>query len=116
MQPAITVTGLAKQWKAGDGKTAALRGVSLQAGAGAVTALLGPNGAGKTTLIRVLATLLRPNSGQAWVGGHDVLREPERVRSLIGLTSQSLAVDGKLSGPQNLAMFGRLHHLPWPAR
>jgi daunorubicin resistance ABC transporter ATP-binding subunit len=79
-----------------------------------VTALLGPNGAGKTTLIRVLATLLRPDSGQAQVGGHDVLRDPERVRSLIGLTGQSLAVDGKLSGPENLAMFGRLHHLPWP--
>jgi daunorubicin resistance ABC transporter ATP-binding subunit len=114
MQPAITVIGLAKQWKVKDGKTAGLRGVSLQAGAGAVTALLGPNGAGKTTLIRVLATLLRPDSGQAQVGGHDVLRDPERVRSLIGLTGQSLAVDGKLSGPENLAMFGRLHHLPWP--
>jgi daunorubicin resistance ABC transporter ATP-binding subunit len=114
MQPAITVIGLVKQWKAKDGKTAGLGGVSLQADAGAVTALLGPNGAGKTTLIRVLATLLRPDSGQAQVGGHDVLRDPERVRSLIGLTGQSLAVDGKLSGPENLAMFGRLHHLPWP--
>jgi daunorubicin resistance ABC transporter ATP-binding subunit len=114
MQPAITVTGLAKQWTAKDGTTAGLRGVSLEAGAGAVTALLGPNGAGKTTLIRVLATLLRPDSGQARVGGHDVLRDPEGVRSLIGLTGQSLAVDGKLSGPENLAMFGRLHHLPWP--
>jgi daunorubicin resistance ABC transporter ATP-binding subunit len=114
VEPAITVTGLTKQWTARGGKTAGLRGVSLQAGAGAVTALLGPNGAGKTTVIRVLATLLRPDSGQARVGGHDVLREPERVRSLIGLTGQALSVDGKLSGPENLAMFGRLHHLPWP--
>jgi daunorubicin resistance ABC transporter ATP-binding subunit len=110
MEPAITVSGLAKRY----GKTTGLRGVSLQAEAGMVTALLGPNGAGKTTLIRVLSTLLRPDSGQARVGGHDVVREPERVRALIGLTGQSLAVDGKLSGAENLAMFGRLHRLPWP--
>jgi daunorubicin resistance ABC transporter ATP-binding subunit len=110
MESAITVSGLAKSY----GTHVGLRSVDLQAGAGAVTALLGPNGAGKTTLIRVLSTLLRPDAGTALVGGYDVVREPERVQALIGLTGQSLSVDGKLSGPENLAMFGRLHHLPWP--
>jgi daunorubicin resistance ABC transporter ATP-binding subunit len=109
-EPAITAAGLAKRY----GQTAGLRGVSLQAGTGTVTALLGPNGAGKTTTIRILSTLLRPDAGVARVGGHDVVREPERVQALIGLTGQSLAVDGRLSGPENLAMFGRLHRLPWP--
>ena len=109
-EPAIAAAGLAKRY----GKTAALRDVSLQASAGTVTALLGPNGAGKTTMVRILSTLLRPDAGTARVGGHDVAREPERVRALIGLTGQSLSVDGKLSGPENLAMFGRLHRLAWP--
>jgi daunorubicin resistance ABC transporter ATP-binding subunit len=107
---AIATIGLTKRY----GKTAALREVSLQASAGTVTALLGPNGAGKTTMIRILSTLLRPDAGTAWVGGYDVVREPERVQACIGLTGQSLSVDGKLSGPQNLAMFGRLHRLAWP--
>src|ERR1700722_4017984 len=108
--PAISVAGLAKRY----GKTTALADVSFQAAAGTVTALLGPNGAGKTTTIRILATLLRPDAGVARVAGRDVATEPERVQALIGLTGQSLSVDGKLSGPENLAMFGRLHRLPWP--
>jgi daunorubicin resistance ABC transporter ATP-binding subunit len=108
--PAIAVAGLVKRF----GKTAALRGISLRAESGAVTALLGPNGAGKTTIIRILATLLRPDAGTARICGFDVVREPERVRALVGLTGQSLSVDGRLSGPENLAMFGRLHRLPWP--
>ena len=107
---AIAAAGLTKRY----GKTAALRDVSLQASAGTVTALLGPNGAGKTTVVRILSTLLRPDAGTARVGGYDVARDPERVRALIGLTGQSLSVDGKLSGPENLAMFGRLHRLAWP--
>jgi ABC-2 type transport system ATP-binding protein len=109
--PAISVAGLVKSY----GRDPALRGVSFQAQAGTVTALLGPNGAGKTTTIRILATLLRPGGGVARVGGYDVVAQPERVQALIGLTGQALSVDGKLSGPQNLAMFGRLHRLPWPA-
>ena len=109
-EPAIAAAGLTKRY----GKTAALCDVSLQARAGTVTALLGPNGAGKTTMVRILATLLRPDAGMARVGGYDVAREPERVRARIGLAGQSLSVDGKLSGPQNLAMFGRLHRLAWP--
>lgn len=108
--PAIDAAGLMKRF----GRTAALRGVSLQASAGTVTALLGPNGAGKTTMIRILSTLLRPDAGTARIGGYDVAREPARVQALIGLTGQSLSVDGRLSGPENLAMFGRLHRLPWP--
>src|SRR5580693_1412858 len=107
---AIEAVGLTKRY----GKTVALRDVSLQATAGTVTALLGPNGAGKTTMVRILSTLLRPDAGTASVGGYDVQREPERVQARIGLTGQSLSVDGKLSGPENLAMFGRLHRLPWP--
>ncbi len=107
---AIAAAGLTKRY----GKTAALCGVGLQARAGTVTALLGPNGAGKSTMVRILATLLRPDAGTARVGGYDVAREPERVRALIGLAGQSLSVDGKLSGPENLAMFGRLHRLAWP--
>jgi len=108
--PAIDAAGVTKRF----GQTAALRGVSLRASAGTVTALLGPNGAGKTTMIRILATLLRPDAGTARICGYDVVREPERVRALVGLTGQSLSVDGRLSGPENLAMFGRLHRLPWP--
>jgi ABC-2 type transport system ATP-binding protein len=108
-EPAISAAGLAKSY----GKTAGLRGVSFQVTTGTVTALLGPNGAGKTTMIRILATLLRPDAGTARVGGYDVAAEPERVQALIGLTGQSLSVDGRLSGPQNLAMFGRLHRLSW---
>jgi len=109
-QAAIEAVGLTKRY----GKTVALSDVSLQATAGTVTALLGPNGAGKTTMVRILSTLLRPDAGTARVGGYDVAREPERVQARIGLTGQSLSVDGKLSGPENLAMFGRLHRLPWP--
>ncbi len=107
---AIEVAGVTKRF----GATSALGGVSFQAAAGAVTALLGPNGAGKTTMIRILSTLLRPDAGTARVGGYDTAREPEQVQAIIGLTGQSLSVDGKLSGPENLAMFGRLHRLPWP--
>ena len=109
-QAAISAVGLTKRYR----KTVALSDVSLQASAGTVTALLGPNGAGKTTMVRILSTLLRPDEGTARVGGYDVTREPERVQARIGLTGQSLSVDGKLSGPENLAMFGRLHRLPWP--
>jgi ABC-2 type transport system ATP-binding protein len=109
-EPSIAAACLAKRF----GQTVALRDVSFQAEAGTVTALLGPNGAGKTTVVCILSTLLRPDTGTALVGGHDVTRDPESVRAVIGLTGQSLSVDGKLSGPENLAMFGRLHRLAWP--
>jgi daunorubicin resistance ABC transporter ATP-binding subunit len=109
-EPAIAAAGLTKRF----GKTVALRDVSFQAEAGTVAVLLGPNGAGKTTVVRILSTLLRPDTGTAFVSGYDVTRNPESVRAFIGLTGQSLSVDGKMSGPENLAMFGRLHRLAWP--
>jgi ABC-2 type transport system ATP-binding protein len=107
---AIDVAEVTKRF----GAISALDGVSFQADSGAVTALLGPNGAGKTTMIRILSTLLRPDAGTVCVGGYDTTREPEQVQAIIGLTGQSLSVDGRLSGPENLAMFGRLHRMPWP--
>jgi ABC-2 type transport system ATP-binding protein len=85
--------------------------VSLSAGRGEVLGLLGPNGAGKTTLIRVLATLLRPDSGRVYVGGHDVVADPVAVRSFIGLAGQLAAVDGLLTGRENLDLVGRLYGL-----
>src|SRR5580704_12125176 len=79
---------------------------------GTVYGLLGPNGAGKTTTVRVLATLLCPDSGRAEVAGFDVTSQPDQVRARIGLAGQNAAVDEILSGRQNLVMFGRLYHLP----
>ncbi|CAB4927718.1 unannotated protein [freshwater metagenome] len=73
--------------------------------------MLGPNGAGKTTTVRILATLLSPDSGRANVGGIDVIQHPEKVREIIGLSGQYAAVDETLTGWDNLVMFGRLYHL-----
>ncbi|WP_238008375.1 ATP-binding cassette domain-containing protein [Dactylosporangium sp. AC04546] len=92
--------------------TTALDGVDLDVPTGTVYGLLGPNGAGKTTLVRILATLLRPDSGAARVAGRDVVREANAVRYRIGLTGQFAAVDEKLTGRENLRLFGRLYHLP----
>ena len=93
------------------GATVALSGVDLDIPGGSVFGLLGPNGAGKTTLVRILATLLRPDAGQAEILGHDVVREPGAVRELLGLTGQFAAVDELLTGRENLQMFGRLFGL-----
>jgi len=87
----------------------AVRDVSLAVPAGKTTILLGPNGAGKTTAVRILTTLLRPDSGRAWVAGHDVLAEPDAVRRSIGLSGQYAAVDENLTGFENLYMVGRLY-------
>ena len=103
-QPAILVENLTKSF----GSVQALRGIDFDAQEGAVLGLLGPNGAGKTTAIRILATLLEPDSGRALVAGHDVVHEAGRVRRLIGLTGQYAAVDELLSGHENLYMIGRL--------
>jgi oleandomycin transport system ATP-binding protein len=103
---AIEAEGLVKTFA--KGKVRALDGIDMVAREGSVFGLLGPNGAGKTTAIRVLSTLLGPDSGRASVGGFDVVRDPERVRSLIGLTGQYAAVDELLSGRDNLFMLGRL--------
>ena len=93
------------------GPTQALDGVDLAAERGQVLALLGPNGAGKTTLVRVLATLLRQDSGQARIAGLDTVTDATRVRSLIGLSGQFAAVDDLLTGYQNLEMIGQLYRL-----
>ena len=105
---AIACEGLAKRF----GQTAALGGLDLAVPEGAVYGLLGPNGAGKSTAVRVLATLLSPDSGRARVAGFDVVRQAAQVRARIGLAGQHAAVDEILSGRQNLVMFGRLCHLP----
>ena len=104
---AIETDGLQKRY----GDVEALRGVDLRVNAGMVFGLLGPNGAGKTTAVRILTTLLRPDSGSARVAGFDVVREAARVREHIGLAGQYAAVDENLSGLENLEMVGRLYHL-----
>lgn len=93
------------------GKVKALDGLSLDVSEGTVLAVLGPNGAGKTTTVRVLSTLLIPDSGRASVAGIDVIKSPEKVREVIGLSGQYAAVDETLTGWDNLVMFGRLYHL-----
>ena len=93
------------------GDVVALDGLDLEVEAGTVFGLLGPNGAGKTTLVRILATLLNPTSGRAAVLGHDVVAEPLAVRRRIGLAGQFAAVDGELTGRENVEMVGRLYRL-----
>jgi len=108
MNSVIQVEGLGKTF----GATRALDGVDLAVRRGTVLGLLGPNGSGKTTTVRVLATLLRPDSGRVRVLGHDVVAEPEAVRARIGLTGQYAAVDEALSGTDNLVLVARLLGLP----
>ena len=105
---AVWAEGLRKRF----GRTEALRGVDLEVPRGTVCGLLGPNGAGKTTAVRVLATLTRPDAGQARVAGYDVVREAAKVRFRVGLAGQHASMDDRLSGRENLRMFGRLYHLP----
>ena len=113
-EPAIDVQHLRKHYpRTPDG--VGLNGIDLRVDRGTVHALLGPNGAGKTTAIRILTTLLRPDSGSARVAGYDVRTEGRAVRRHIGLVGQAAAVDEVLTGRQNLLMVGRLNHLPRPA-
>jgi ABC-2 type transport system ATP-binding protein len=110
--PAIAADGLTKVYRSRSGAVRALDGLDLAVEEGTVLGLLGPNGAGKTTTVRILATLLRPDSGRATVLGHDVVRDAARVRREIGLSGQYAAVDENLTGAENLWMFGRLYQLP----
>ena len=103
----ITVEGLGKSF----GSTRALAGVDLTVERGTVLGLLGRNGAGKTTLVRILATLLAPDAGRAWVAGADVVRQAPMVRSLIGFAGQFAAIDETLTGHENLELVGRLYGL-----
>ncbi|HEX7835247.1 MAG TPA: ATP-binding cassette domain-containing protein [Pseudolysinimonas sp.] len=104
---AIHVHGLRKSY----GKKVVLDGIDLAVETGTVTALLGPNGAGKTTTVHILSTLVRPDGGSASVNGCDVARDPDGVRAAIGLTGQFSAVDGLLTGEENLLLMARLRHL-----
>ena len=94
-----------------NGKVRALDSLNLDVEEGTVLGVLGPNGAGKTTTVRILSTLLRPDSGRATVAGIDVIKNPEKVREVIGLSGQYAAVDEILTGYDNLVMFGELYHL-----
>ena len=104
---AIQVRRLCKSF----GQHVVLDGIDLDVPEGTVLALLGPNGAGKTTAIHILSTLISADAGEVLVGGHDVAREPDAVRGLIGLTGQVSAVDGQFTGEENLRLIADLHHL-----
>jgi ABC-2 type transport system ATP-binding protein len=107
MTPILEARGLTKRF----GRTQALAGLDLVAHPGRVVALLGPNGAGKTTFVRTVATLLRPDAGNLHVAGIDALRHPAQVRRLIGLAGQYAAVEGAMTGRENLEMVARLFGL-----
>lgn len=103
----VEATDLQKSY----GKTTVLKGIDIKLERGTMLALLGPNGAGKTTTVRILSTLLGFDGGRVKVEGYDVAAEPDKVRSVIGLTGQSAAIDELLTGRENLVMMGRLYRL-----
>lgn len=103
----ITIKSLQKSFK----NVEVLKDIDLEVKRGTMLALLGPNGAGKTTIVKILSTLLAPDEGKASVAGFDVMKEPAKVREVIGLTGQYAAVDELLTGRENLHMMGRLYHL-----
>ncbi|HEX4224648.1 MAG TPA: ATP-binding cassette domain-containing protein [Pseudonocardiaceae bacterium] len=104
---AIAVRELRKSYK----DKVVLDGIDLDIKEGTIFSLLGPNGAGKTTTVQILSTLIRPDSGQAWIAGNELATTPEAVRAAIGVTGQFSAVDGLLTGFENLVLMGDLHHL-----
>ncbi|WP_043824028.1 daunorubicin resistance protein DrrA family ABC transporter ATP-binding protein [Rhodococcus opacus] len=104
---AITTTGLRKSY----GDKLVLDGIDLDIGEGTIFSLLGPNGAGKTTMVQILSTLVAPDGGDVRIAGHDLTREPDAVRSTIGVTGQFSAVDNLLTGRENLMLMADLHHL-----
>lgn len=107
----IEASGLTKTYKSKSGPVHALAGLDLSVPQGTVKALLGPNGAGKTTTVKVLTTLITPDSGTATIDGIDVIADPQATRRSIGVSGQYAAVDENLTGFENLEMIGRLYHL-----
>ncbi|GAA2329244.1 ATP-binding cassette domain-containing protein [Streptomyces cuspidosporus] len=105
---AISTVGLRKSY----GDKTVLDGIDLHIPAGSVFALLGPNGAGKTTIVKILSTLISADGGQAQVAGHDLATDPQAVRAAIGVTGQFSAVDGLITGEENMLLMADLHHLP----
>ncbi|MEU4683700.1 ATP-binding cassette domain-containing protein [Streptomyces xinghaiensis] len=104
---AVTATGLRKSY----GDKTVLDGIDLRIPAGSVFALLGPNGAGKTTAVNILSTLITADAGELRVGGHDLATDPQAVRAAIGVTGQFSAVDGLITGEENMLLMADLHHL-----
>ncbi len=107
VRSAIQVAGLRKSF----GDLVVLDGIDLEVPEGTVFALLGPNGAGKTTMVRILSTLIAADGGEVRIAGHDIAREPDAVRGLIGVTGQFSAVDGLFTGEENLRLMADLRHL-----
>ncbi|MFD3917807.1 ATP-binding cassette domain-containing protein [Streptomyces sp. NPDC058595] len=105
---AIAAEGLHKSY----GDKIVLDGIDVRVPTGSVFALLGPNGAGKTTAVKILSTLITADAGQARVGGHDLAADPQSVRAAIGVTGQFSAVDGLITGEENMLLMADLHHLP----
>ncbi|KOV17642.1 ABC transporter [Streptomyces sp. XY431] len=104
---AVTAVGLRKSY----GDRTVLDGIDLRIPAGSVFALLGPNGAGKTTTVKILSTLVTADGGHAQVAGHDLAESPDGVRAAIGVTGQFSAVDGLITGEENMLLMADLHHL-----
>ncbi|WP_107418005.1 ATP-binding cassette domain-containing protein [Streptomyces sp. CB03238] len=104
---AVSTIGLRKSY----GNKTVLDGIDLRIPAGSVFALLGPNGAGKTTAVKILSTLIAADGGQAQVAGHDIATSPDGVRAAIGVTGQFSAVDGLITGEENMLLMADLHHL-----
>nr|WP_123456908.1 ATP-binding cassette domain-containing protein [Streptomyces sp. PanSC19] len=104
---AISAVGLRKSY----GDKTVLDGIDLHVPAGSVFALLGPNGAGKTTAVKILSTLITADGGQVRVGGHDLTTGAQAVRAAIGVTGQFSAVDGLITGEENMLLMADLHHL-----
>jgi ABC-2 type transport system ATP-binding protein len=107
LRSAIAVAGLRKSF----GDKVVLDGIDLQVAKGTIFALLGPNGAGKTTMVQILSTLIGADAGEMAVGGHDLARDPDAVRQVIGVTGQFSAVDNLLTGEENLLLMADLRHL-----
>nr|WSW64418.1 ATP-binding cassette domain-containing protein [Streptomyces sp. NBC_00998] len=104
---AIAANGLRKSY----GDKSVLDGIDLNVPEGTIFSLLGPNGAGKTTAVKILSTLITPDAGEIRVGGHDLAADPQAVRAAIGVTGQFSAVDGLITGEENMLLMADLHHL-----